>query len=94
MRDAREEVLLVAARRAIDTRHIAVEFDTDRGPGPHEEHSLAISVRDSDLVVHALGIPHEWLPVHTGMIDTRFSRLVGGLLTELVKKAQTAGRFI
>jgi hypothetical protein len=55
MRDAREEVLLVAARRAIDTRLIAVEFDDGRGPGPHEEHSLTISVGDLDLAVHALG---------------------------------------
>ena len=84
----------MAARRAIDTRYIAVEFDAGRGPGPHEEHSLTISVRDSDLVVHALGIPHEWLPVHTGLIDTRFSRLVGGLLNDLVRRAQAAGRFI
>ena len=93
MRDAREDVYLVATRRAIDTRSIAVEFDAGRGPGPHDEHSLTISVRDSDLAVHALGIPHEWLPVSTGFIDTRFSRLTAGLLEDLIKKAARAGRF-
>lgn len=94
MRDAREEINLVATRRAIDSRSIAVEFDAGRGPGPHAEHSLTISVRGLDLAVHALGIPHEWLPVSTGFIDARFSELVAGLLGDLIKKAAKAGRFI
>lgn len=94
MRNAKENIYLVATRRAIDTRSIAVEFDAGRGPGPHDEHSLTLSIRESDLAVHALGIPHEWLPVSTGFIDTRFSSLVTRLLEELIKKAARAGRFI
>ena len=94
MRDAGEEILLVAARRAIDTRSIVAVFDAGRGPGPHAEHTLTISVRDTGLSVSSYGIPHEWLPVHTGSIDTRFSRLVGGLLGDLVAKAQKAGLFL
>ena len=84
----------MALRRAIDTRLIEIEFDAGRGPGPHEEHSLNISVRDSKLTIHAFGIPHDWLPVSTGFIDTRFSKLVAGLLQDLVRKAEQAGRFI
>ena len=94
MRDAREDIFLVAVRRAIDTRLIAVEFDAGRGPGPHAEHTLTISVRDSPITVTADAIPHDWLPVSTGFIDTRFSRLVGGLLADLVKKALETGRFL
>jgi hypothetical protein len=94
LRDAKEDIFLVATRQAIDTRLIVVEFDSGREPGLHAEHTLTVSVRDSDLAVSAFGIPHEWLPISTGFIDTRFSRLVAGLLTELVKKAQEAGKFI
>jgi hypothetical protein len=46
------------------------------------------------LVVTANDIPHEWLPVATGFIDTRFSKLVTGLLANLVDKALETGRFI
>jgi len=95
MRDAVENVLIAAVRRAIDTQHLKVEFDIDLGPGPHQQHTLTISVRsDPTLVVTATGIAHEWLPIATGFIDLRFSRLVTGLLADLVKKAQEAGRFI
>jgi hypothetical protein len=94
MRDAKDNVFLVAVRQAIDTRLLVVEFDLGRGPGPHHEHTLTISVRDSTLAVTAGGIVHGWLPIATGFIDTRFSRIVGGLLADLVKKAQQAGRFI
>jgi hypothetical protein len=94
IRDATEDIFLVATRQAIDTRLIVVEFDAGREPGLHAEHTLNISVRESDLSVSASGIAHEWLPVSTGFIDTRFSRLVAGLLSDLVKKAQQAGRFI
>ena len=95
MRDAVENVLLVAVRQAIDTQHLNVEFDAGRGCGPHQQHSLTISVRDDPaLVVTADGIAHEWLPVATGFIDWKFSRLVTGLLADLVRKAQDAGRFI
>ena len=88
MRDARENVFLVAARRTIDTRLLTVEFDAGDDSGPRDEHSLKISVRDVPIEVTADAIPHEWLPAHTDYIDTRFSRLVGGLLAELVKKAR------
>jgi len=94
MRDAKEDVFLVAVRQAIDTRLLVVEFDAGLGPGPHPEHTLTISVRDTDLAVKADAIPHEWLPVSTGFIDTRFSRLVSGQLADLVKKAQKTGTFI
>ena len=94
MRDAKDNVFLVAVRQAIDTRLLIVEFDADRGPGPHQQHTLTISVRDTVLTVKADAIPHEWLPVSTGFIDTRFSRLVSGQLADLVKKAQKTGKFI
>ena len=91
MRDAKETVFLVAARRTIDTRLIAVEFDAGEVSVPCQEHTLTISVRGTPVVVTADAIPHEWLPANTDFIDTRFSRLVGGLLTELVRKAHEKG---
>ena len=91
MRDATENVFLVAARQSIDTRRIAVEFDVGRGPGPHSEHTLTVSIPDSPLSVISYGIPHEWLPLHTNFVDTRLSRLVGGLLMDLVEKVREAG---
>ncbi len=94
MRDAKESIFLVAVRHAIDTRLLDIEFDVGRGPGPHLEHTLKISVRDEPFAVTTNGIPHEWLPVNTGFIDVRFSRLVGGLLADLTKQAQNAGRFL
>ena len=94
MRDAKEDIFLVAVRRAIDTRLISVEFDAGRGPGPYQEHTLTISVRDAAITVTRSDIPHDWLPVSTGFIDTRFSRLVEGVLGELTDKAQKAGLFL
>ena len=95
MRDAKDNVFLVAVRQAIDTRLLNVEFDAGLGPGPHRQHVLSICVRDDpSTAVTADGIAHEWLPISTGFIDTRFSRIVSGLLADLVKKAQQAGRFI
>ena len=94
MRDAKDNIFLVAVRRGMDTRLIAVEFDAGRGPGPHQEHTLTISVRDSNIAVTSYGIPHEWLPVSTGFIDTRFSKLVDSLLADLEKKALDTGRFL
>lgn len=94
MRDAKESIFLVAVRHAIDTRLLDIAFDAGRGPGPHQEHTLTISVRDEPFAVTTNGIPHEWLPVNTGFIDVRFSRLVGGLLADLTKQAQNAGRFL
>jgi hypothetical protein len=59
MRDAKEDVFLVAVRQAIDTRFLVVEFDVGRGPGPHQEHTLTISVRDTPIAVKADAIPRE-----------------------------------
>ena len=95
MRDAREDIFLVAVRLAIDTRRIKVEFDEGRGPGHHALHTLTISAPEiADLTVTKEGIPHDWLPVSTGFIDTRFSRLVAALLGELTNKAQRTGVFL
>ena len=94
MADAVEHVHVYAVRHAIDTRLLAVEFDVGRGPGPHPEHTLTISVRDSQISVTGQNIPHEWLSMGTGYIDTRFSKMIAGLLQELDKKAQKEGRFI
>jgi hypothetical protein len=95
MRDAVDNVLITAVRQAIDVQKIRVEFDAGLDAGPHPQHTLTICVRDDPrLVVSAANIPHEWLPMATGFIDTRFSRLATGLLSDLVKKAQDAGRFI
>jgi hypothetical protein len=94
LRDALEDVFVVAARRGIDTGQLLAEFDASRGPGPHHEHTLTISARDTSLAVTAHGIPHEWLSTGTGYIDTRFSRRIAGLLSDLEKQAQRAGRFI
>jgi hypothetical protein len=94
MRDATEDVFLMAVRRAIDTRLITVEFDAGRGSRPFEEHTLTSSMKETALSVSDHNIPHEWLPVGTGFIDTRFSRVVAALLTDLTAKAQAAGRFL
>ena len=94
LRDAVEDVFVVAVRRGLDTRQLAAEFDAGRGPGPHQEHTLTISVRDTSLAVTADGVPHEWLSTGTGYIDSRFSRQIATLLSELEKKAQREGRFI
>src|SRR5258706_9075070 len=64
------------------------------GPGPHQEHALTISVRDTSLAVTADGIPHEWISTGTGYIDSRFSRQIAALLSDLETKAQREGRFI
>jgi hypothetical protein len=95
MRDALDNVFITAVRQAIDVQKIRAEFDAGLDSGPHQQHTLTISVRDDpSLVVTSAEIPHEWMPIATGFIDTRFSRLVNGLLSDLVKKAQDAGRFI
>src|SRR3954465_15937601 len=94
MRDAKEDIFLVAVRQAIDTRRIKVEFDVGRGLGPHTIHTLTISAPEASLTVTREDIPHNWLPVSTGFIDTRFSRLVQALLRELTDEAQRAGVFL
>src|SRR4051812_1408999 len=91
MRDAKETVFLVAARRGIDTRRIDVEIDAGLGPGPHQKHVLVISVRGAPFSVSARDIAHDWLAAGTGFIGDRFSRLVAALLTKLALKAKEVG---
>lgn len=94
MNDAVEHVYIYALRHAMDTRVLNVEFDVDRGPGPHEQHTLRISLRDTPISSTAKDIPHDWLSAGTGFIDSRFSRMVGALLQELTRQAQKAGLVI
>jgi hypothetical protein len=94
LRDSLEDVFVVAARQWIDTGQLAAEFDADRGPGPHQVHTLTISVRDTSFVVTADDIPHEWLTTGTGYIDSRFSRRITALLSDLVKKTAQEGRIL
>ena len=94
MYDAVEHVFIYALRHAMDTRVLGVEFDVDRGPGPHAEHTLTITLRNSPISATAQNIPHEWLSAGTGFIDTRFSTSVGALLQELNTAARRAGLVI
>ena len=94
LNDAKEEIFVVAVRQALDARRLLVEFDPHRMPGQYDEHTLTISVRDSDLSVSADGIPHAWLAIGTGYIDKRFAVRIAALLQELDKKARAAGHLI
>jgi hypothetical protein len=94
MNDAKEHVYIYALRHAMDTRVLGVEFDAGRGPGPHEQHTLTISVLNSPLSATAQDIPHDWLSAGTGFIDSRFSKSVGTLLQELAGLARQAGLVI
>jgi len=91
MRDAKETVFLIAARRGLDTQKIDVEIDAGLGPGQHQNHVLVISVRGAPLSVSDRNIGHDWLPAGTGFINDRFSRLVAALLSELTAKAKEVG---
>lgn len=91
MRDAKETVFIVAARRGIDTRRIDVEFDAGLGPGPHQLHVLVISVRGAPLSVRDRNIRHEWLAAGTGFVNDRFAKLVIGLLNDLTAEARKVG---
>ena len=94
LRDALEDVFVVAARQAMDTALLTAAFDVGRDAGPHNEHTLTVALRDSSIAVTADSIPHEWLSMGTGYIDTRFSKLIARLLQDLEKKAQQIGRFM
>lgn len=94
MRRAKDDVYVVAVRHGIDTREITIEFDLDSGPELHDKHTLTVALRNSAVAATAHDIPHEWLPVATGFVDTRFSRIVSALLIELHKKAKDAGHII
>ena len=94
LRDAAEQITVIAVRGGVDAGQILIEFDAGRAAGPYTEHTLTISVRDSDIAVTADHVPHEWLATGTGFIDTRLSRLAHALLAELDKKALVARRLI
>ena len=94
MNDAVEHVYIYALRHAMDTRVLIVEFDAGRGPGPHEQHTLKITLRDTPLSSTAKDIPHDWLSAGTGFIDSRFSRMVGAVLQDLTLRAKQAGLVI
>jgi hypothetical protein len=94
MRDAKETVFLVAARRGIDIRRIDVEMDAGLGPGPHQKHVLVISVRGAPFSVSDRNIGHDWLAAGTGFINDRFSKLVAALLSKLIAKAKEVGMML
>jgi len=94
LRDALEQVFVVAARRGVDIGRLAAEFDAGRVSGIHDGHTLTISIRDTSISVTAAVIPHNWLSTGTGFIDSRFSRKISGLLSELETKAKSEGRII
>lgn len=90
--DALEHVHIFALRRGIEAGVFTAAFDLDRGPGPHSEHTLTLTVRASGIVVTGHGIPHDWLSVGTSFIDVRYSKRIADLLQELENKAQIAGK--
>jgi hypothetical protein len=94
LRDSLEDVFVVATRQGLDTGQLTAEFDADRAPGPHQVHTLTISVRYTSLAVTVDDIPHEWLTTGTGFIDTRFFRRMAALLSDLAKKAEQEGRIL
>jgi hypothetical protein len=92
LRRAVEDIAIIATRYGINHRHLVIVFDIGRVPAVQNEHTLTIAIRDCDISVVADGIPHEWLGVAKGFVDTRLSRRIGTLLLELDTKAQAAGR--
>jgi hypothetical protein len=92
IRGAREDVYVLATRRGLNLRLLNVEFDVDRGPGPHETHVLRLSTTDKAVCVEDANIPHEWVAtLGTGYIDTRFVKCVTSLLAKFEKKATELG---
>ena len=94
MAGAREDVYVVAARRGLDVAALDVQFNSGRGPGPHQEHVLTISTSTGDkaVSVERSSIPHEWIAtLGTGYIDVRFVKCVTILLAKLEEKAAEAG---
>jgi hypothetical protein len=92
MNDAVDVLFVFAVRRGINIKAITAEYDVGRGPGPHSEHSLTLTVPDSRISVTVPAIPHDWLCVGTSYIDVRLSKCIAALLQELEKKAEEAGR--
>jgi hypothetical protein len=94
LRDALEQVFVIAARRGLDIGQLAAEFDSGRQSGFHDGHTMTISIRDTSIAVTASLIPHSWLSTGTGFIDARFSRKIAGLLSDLETTAKSEGRII
>jgi len=92
MRDAKETVLIVAARRGINTNLIDIEIDAGLGPGQHQQHVLVISVRGAPMCVIDRNIAHNWLAHGTGFIHDRFATLVAALLSKLMADAEKVGK--
>ena len=86
-----EDIAIIATRYGINSRNLAIGFDVGRKPARYNEHTITISIRNSDLSVTADGIPHHWLGVATGFVDTRLSRRIGPLLLQLQNQAEAAG---
>ena len=94
LRDALEHVFVVATRRGLDIGPLAAEFDSGLESGFHDGHTLTISIRDTSMSVTTTLIPHNWLSTSTGFLDTRFSRKIAGLLSDLETVAKSKGRII
>lgn len=92
MKGAREDVYVLATRRGLNLRLLNVEFDIDRGPGPHETHVLTLFTADKAVSVEDPNVPHEWVAtLGTGYIDTRFVKCATALLARFEKKAAELG---
>jgi len=87
LRHALEYVHVVATRRGWGTGTLIVTFDAGRALGIYQEHSLSISIRDTDFAGIIEGVPHDWVEIGTGFIDPRFSQRIAALLSELEKKS-------
>lgn len=89
---AREDVLVIAARRGLSPESIVVRFDPDRDCGHYPDHVLTISTLDNRVTVEERDIPHQWIEIMgTGYIDQRFARRVTALLFRLEKQATDLG---
>ena len=88
LRQSVEHVHIVAARRGWDTGILVAEFDKGRPSHAYQEHTLTISIRGTHLSVSGVGIPHEWIEIGTGFIDSRFSQHIAALLGELERKSK------
>ena len=87
-----EEIANIATRYGINSRHLMIAIDVGREPARYNEHTVTLSIRDSDIAVTAESIPHDWFRMGTGFVDTRLSRRIGPLLLQLLHKAHAAGR--
>lgn len=87
LRHALEHIHIVAARRGWDIGRLVASFDDGRVPAMYSEHTLTISIRDTQFSVTSAGIPHDWMEIGTSFIDSRFARRIAALLSELEKKS-------